>query len=314
MVPAARRAARPKPAPETTHCPPLRHLPIHPSRPIRPGDALQNPQDVIVNAAGERPGFFGELRVLFAYRRLIGELVMRDLRVRYKRSVLGFLWTMLAPLLTMLILRFVFSATFKSLVPNYVVYVMAGLLFWGFFAQSSTQAMNAFVGHIGLLKIVYMPRSIYAFAVVGSGAVHLVLAVIPLLAIMLVTGHRISPAILFLPVAMVLTALFAAGVGLLLSTLAAFFGDVVTMYQILLVAWFYATPIIYPAQIVPEDQRIFLTLNPVSWLHSLFLEPIYSGRIPPANTVLLATGLALAGFAIGWGTFIRYADRLIYEV
>lgn len=268
----------------------------------------------VLNDSADRPGLRSELATLVRYRPLLRHLVVRDVKVRYKRSVLGFFWTMLNPLLTMLILNFVFSQAFRVEVPHYGVYVLSGVLFWNFFAQSSTQAMNALMQHQGLVRIVYMPRSVYAFAVVGSGLVHLALALVPLLAVMLAAGLRPRPVFLFLPVAVLLVALFTLGLSLALSALAAFFHDVVQMFQILLVAWFYLTPVMFPKEIVPDRFRILLDLNPLTPLLDLFRDPVWAGTLPPASTIAAATVLALLSFAVGWWAFVRNTDRIVMNL
>ena len=221
---------------------------------------------------------------------------------------------MLNPLLTMLILNFVFSAAFRSHVEAYGVYVLAGVLFWNFFAQKPSQAMNALMQHQGLVKIVYMPRSIYAFSVVGSGLVHLALAFVPLAGVMIWVAHPPTAALPFALVGVLATALFTLGLALLLSTLAVFFSDVVQMYQIVLVAWFYLTPVMFPKEIVPEKYRPWLEANPLTPLLELFRAPIHSGTLPPGPVILHASLLAVGSFALGWWVFVRNSDRLVMNL
>src|SRR5688572_13034001 len=141
---------------------------------------------------------------LLRYRDLVFALVARDLKVRYRRSMIGFVWTMLQPLLTMLVLRTVFSTLFQAKsteVPtNYAVFVLAGLLFWNFFSQSIVSSMNSLRGNAALLKKLPIPKEVFPLAAVLSGVVNLCLALVPLLAILVISGHPIRPAILFLPV------------------------------------------------------------------------------------------------------------------
>jgi ABC-type polysaccharide/polyol phosphate export permease len=281
------------------------------SEPALPAAIDPSLREAVLNDSAKPSGLVSEMVVLFGYRTLLGHLIARDIKVRYKRSLLGFFWTMLNPLLTMIILNFVFSAAFSSHIAHYGVYVLAGVLFWNFFAQSTTQAMNALACHQGLVKIVYMPRSIYAFAVVGSGLVHLGLAFVPLIAVMLWGGHPIVPATAFTLVGVLAIGLFTLGLALTLSTLAVFFSDVVQMFQILLVAWFYMTPIMFPKSIVPEKYRAWIELNPLTPLLDLFRYPIYDGRVPPTWLLLKGGLIAVVVFVVGWSIFVRNTDRLV---
>src|SRR6185295_9047847 len=164
-----------------------------------------------------------EMQELLRYRDLIRVLVERDLKVRYRRSAFGFLWTMLQPLLTMLVFTMVFASVFRFDRPNYWIYALAGVLFWNFFSQSIISSMNSLRGNAQLLQKLPVPKIVFPLATVISGVINLALALIPLFAILLLTGHRPGWAILFLPVAILLAALFTLGAGLLLSPLAVFF-------------------------------------------------------------------------------------------
>jgi ABC-type polysaccharide/polyol phosphate export permease len=183
---------------------------------------------------------------LLRYRDLVRALVLRDLKVRYRRSTIGFLWTMLQPLLTMLVLSAVFSALFRFDIPNYPVYALAGIMFWNFFSQSITASMNSLRGNAHLFTKVPVPKEVFPVATVVAGVINLLLALIPLFAILLVTGHPIRPALLFLPAAILLAALFTLGAGLLLSPLAVFFHDIIEMVSVLLTLFMYLTPLFYP--------------------------------------------------------------------
>ncbi|HEY7216031.1 MAG TPA: ABC transporter permease, partial [Thermoanaerobaculia bacterium] len=159
---------------------------------------------------------------IFRYRDLIATLVSRELKVRYRRSAIGFTWTMLQPLLMMLVLQIVFSSIFRFKLDfgNYPVFVMAGLLFWNFFSQSIVASMNSLKGNAQLLRKLPIPREVFPLATVISGVVNLCFALVPLLLILLVTHHPITPALLFLPISILLAGLFTLGAGLLLSPLA----------------------------------------------------------------------------------------------
>jgi ABC-2 type transport system permease protein len=251
---------------------------------------------------------------LFRYRDLVWALVARDLKVRYRRSAIGFLWSMLQPLLTMLVLTIVFSALFRFDLPNYPVYALAGIMFWNFFSQSITASMNSLKGNASLVTRLPVPKAIFPLATVIAGVVNLLLAMVPLFAILLVTGHPIRPAVLFLPVAILLAAVFTLGAGLALSPLAVLFYDTIEMVGVLLTMFMYLTPIFYPMSIVPKRFHWVVRFNPIRSVLEVFRDPIYFGKIPPAIHLSVATAFAAAALIIGIVAFRRSAERIPFFV
>ena len=247
---------------------------------------------------------------IFRYRDLVRALVARDLKVRYRRSAIGFLWTMLQPLLTMLVLSAVFSALFRFDLPNYPVYALAGIMFWNFFSQSVTTSMNSLRGNAHLFNKVPVPKEVFPIATVIAGVINLLLAMVPLFLILLVTGHPIRPAVLFLPVAILLAALFTLGAGLLLSPLAVFFHDTIEMIGVLLTLFMYLTPLFYPMDIVPERYRWAVRFNPVRSVLEVFRDPIYFGKIPPWTHLTVAVTVTLLALLVGSIAFRRSSDRI----
>ena len=257
-------------------------------------------------------GLADRLPRLFDFRDLVWALVARELKVRYRRSAIGFLWTMLQPLLTMLVLQVAFSALFRFDVPNYPVYVLAGVLLWNFISQSILAAMNSLRGNAQLLKKVPVPKEVFPIATVASGLVNLLFALAPLLLILVVTGHPLRPSLLFLPVAIVIATVFVLGAGLLLSPLAAFFQDVVEMVGVVMTMLMYLTPVFFPLAIVPERFRWIVRYNPLRVILDVFRVPIYEGRLPSPLTISVATGLAVVSFLVGRIVFRRSCDRTAF--
>ncbi len=254
-----------------------------------------------------------ELRGIFQYRDLIVQLVHRDVVARYKRSVLGVAWTMLQPLGMMVVMTLVFSRLFHQ-VEGYPAYVLSGLIAWTFFSQTTTAAIHQMVWGGALLNRIYLPRTSFSISAIGTGLVNLALSIVPLIALVLILHLPLTINILFIPISMLLLACFALGVGLLLSTLAVNFPDVSEMYQIILMAWMYFTPIIYPETMVPpEYQRWMFTLNPMYHLVKLFRIPIYEGKLPDPQSVLMGTVVSLVTLIVGWIVFSREADRFAYK-
>lgn len=254
-----------------------------------------------------------ELRGIYQYRDLIYQLVRRDIVTRYKRSVLGIAWTMLQPLGMMVIMTIVFSNLFQT-IKGYPTYILSGLVAWTFFSQTTTATIHQVVWGGALFRRIYLPHTSFAVSAICTGVVNLALSLVPLIAIMLVTGRPLQWSMLFVPVAMILLAAFALGVGLILSALGVYFPDVVEMYQIVLVAWMYLTPIIYPEEILPVAYRFWITnLNPMYHMIKIFRKPLYDGIMPTLTEMMVAGIIALFTLIIGWLFYSNKADEFAYH-
>ena len=257
-----------------------------------------------------------ELKEIGNYRHLLAQLVRRDILTRYKRSFLGVAWTMLNPLGTMLVMTIVFSNIFKASMPGvpFPVYILSGLVVWNFFSQGTNASMSGLVWGGNLLQRIFVPRTIFAVSAVGTALVNTIIALVPLIIVMLVTKATFSWAMLFLPVAIILIAFFTLGFGLLISSLAAFFPDVMEMYQILLTAWMYLTPIIYPESIIPERLHTVYRLNPMYWLVKIFRAPIVEQSLPALRDFGIAAVISLIMLIVGWLVFTSKSDEYAYRI
>jgi len=268
----------------------------------------------VFDSARRPPRVIEELVEAIRYRDLIKQLIRRDVLTRYKRSVLGVAWTMLTPLGMMVVLSLTFSGLFGGM-RAYPVYVLSGLIAWNFFAQATTAAMTHLTWGSALIHRIYVPRTVFAVASVGTGLVNLVLSLTPFALVAVLTGSPLRPTALLLPVSILLLALFTLGLGLLLSTIAVYFPDVVEMYQIVLLGWMYMTPIIYPETIVPQAYRwLMVDLNPMYHLVQVFRLPLYDGVWPHPAHLVSAAAIAVVTLAIGWTVFSRKADEFSYRV
>ncbi len=256
------------------------------------------------------------MRQLLRYRDLIAYLVARDLKVRYRRSLIGVVWTMLQPLLMMAVLYVVFSHWFHAAFDlyNYPVYALAGILFWNFFQQSIVASMNSLRGNALILQKLPVPSMVFPVATVISGVANLCLALVPLALILALTRHPMRPALLFLPVSILLAALFTLGAGLLLAPLSVFFHDVVELISVALTLVMYLTPIFYPMAIVPESLRWAVRYNPVRSILEVFRDPIYFGKVPPPQHLAMAGAVAALALLLGATVFRRSSDRIPFYV
>ena len=254
------------------------------------------------------------LREVLRYRSLLRDLVARDLKVRYKRSALGVVWTMLNPLLLMVIFTIVFGHILRVTVEHFTVYFLSAFVLWNFFAQATSWSTQCLLSYGPLIRKIYVPRSIFVLATVLAGTVNLLISLVPLALIMWVVGHPFSSAMVFLPVPILLTTMFSLGLSLALAPLCVMFADIVPIYQVALTAWMYLTPIIYPLTALPEHYRRLLLANPMTHLVEAFRTPIYAGALPSAHVMLGATTAAVVTLVVGWLIFEHYSDRIAYYV
>lgn len=268
----------------------------------------------VYDSSARPPAFVDELLSLIRYRDLIGQLISRNIKARYKRSFLGIAWTMVNPLLMMAVLTLVFSQVFRSSVSDYALYALSGLIIWNFFAQSTTAAMSDLMWSGSLISRILIPKSVFAVAAVGTGMVNLVLALVPYGLIALLFGARPSAALLWLPLPIAASLLFTLGIALLVSTAAVYFADVMPMYEIALTIWLYLTPVIYPLSMVPERVQSLLRLNPVYYLVQTFRSVVYEGQAPSGWGLMASFASGIAILLLGWWVFTRRAREYVYRV
>lgn len=265
------------------------------------------PAPIVYDSARRGLLFVEEAKDLWLYRHLVAELVARDIKVRYKRSVLGVAWTMLSPLLNMLAMTWVFSLVLRMDVKNFPVYFLTGSIFWAFFAGATSHAASLTIDAAEITKRVYIPRSVFVVSAVGVALVNLCLSLVPLFLIVLFTGFPIHASWLFVPVSILIGALFTTGVGLVVFTLASRFVDIKETYLVLVGAWFFVTPIVYTQSMVPERFRFIVRYNPMTYLVEVFRAPLYDGWLPGPRTLAFAALAAVSALAIGW---LFYASRI----
>ena len=246
------------------------------------------------------------------YRDLLFELVRRELKVKYKRSILGFVWSMLNPLLMMIVMTIVFSHLFRFSIKNYPIYLLSGIIFWNFFSTSTNLSSFSLISNADLLKKVPFPRMLLVASAVGSQFINLLFAFIPLILLMFVLRMPPKLSFLSLPIPFVSLLLFTLGVSLILSILSAYFSDIAYIYQIVLLAWMYLTPIFYPPSIVPAKYQIFLTLNPMYHIIWSFREAIYFGIFPSGETLYFSLLFSFLVFLIGIWIFNKNINKVMY--
>jgi ABC-type polysaccharide/polyol phosphate export permease len=264
------------------------------------------------------PGRSG-LAELLRYRQLIALLVVRELKVRYKRSFFGLLWTMLNPLLLMMVYTVVFATIMKAPQRNFAVFLLAGLLPWLFFSISLLQGLNSILTNQELIRKVRVPQAVFPLSVVGSNLVNLVFSLVPLLLMMAALRQPFTLALLFLPASILILTVFTSGVTLLLATFTVFFRDVRHLAEVALQMLMYLSPVFYDLQMLGQHDtwwfrafRLLLRTNPLSYLLDLVRSPVYYGRLPSLQTTAIASAAAVSALAIGYAIFQRLSPRHIH--
>jgi len=254
-----------------------------------------------------------EMRELLRYRSLIRNLVARDLKVRYKRSVLGVLWVSLNPLLTMAVQALVFSNFFGSTLPHYPVYLLSGTLVFTLFAQSTVAAMGNLINNGSTLRRMYVPPSVFIASSIGSAVVNFVFALAPLLLVSLLFQAPLSITWLYMLVVSLQTALFASGVALILATSMVFFNDTNEIYLVFISAYNFLTPIFYPLSLLPAWLRNIENYNPMYLYVSGAQRAMTLGVLPDLKTQLVGWSIAIVALVVGWLIFTSMEDRFAYH-
>ena len=245
------------------------------------------------------------------FKHLLRLLVKRDFVARYKRNVLGVLWSLLNPLLTMLIMTMVFSFLFRYQIANFPVYLLSGLIIFGFFNESTNQAMGAIISSADILKKVYVPKYVFPLSRVLSSLVNLGFSFLAFLLVFTITRAPLHWTIVLVPIPIVYTFIFALGIGMLISSLAVFFRDITYLYPILLTLLMYLTPLFYPISILPEQLQPFIGLNPMYHFIDYFRSVALNGVVPDLWANVVCIGFALSALCCGVYVFMSKQDRYI---
>lgn len=248
------------------------------------------------------------------YRPLLRELIVRDLKLKYRRSILGYLWSLLNPLLMMTVMTVVFSYMFRFDIPNYPMYLICGQTLWTFFNESTTVAMQSVISNSSLIRKVYIPKFIFPISRVVSSFVTMSFSMAAILVVMIFTGVRVTPAVVLFPVPLMALLLFSMGIGIALSALAVYFRDIVHLYGVLTLVWMYVTPIFYPISALPGTVASLLRLNPLYHYITFFREVLLYGTVPALSSWLCCFGFAVASLVLGIGIFRRLQRNFILYV
>lgn len=253
-------------------------------------------------------------RTFLKYQNLLKELVIRDIKVRYRKSVLGLLWTVLNPLLMMIVITIVFSTIFKQSIPNFPIYYLAGSLIFSFNSESTSNALYSIIGNASLIKKVYIPKYLFPLSKIVSGLVNLGFSLIAMFIVMFITNTPFYSTLLLLPIPIAYVFVFSTGLGLILAAATVFFRDIAHFYGVFILAWTYFTPIFYPVSILPEAAMKVMKLNPMYHYINYFRDLVLHGIFPSLRENLLCAIISLVSLILGVFVFYRKQDRFVLYI
>lgn len=259
---------------------------------------------------------FSGLTEIFRYREAARLLTLRELQVRYSNSALGVVWSLFHPLLMTLFFTLVFTVMLPNSIPHYPVFFLAALLPWNFFNLSVVGSTNAITHNQQLVNRVYFPREILPVAVVAANGLNFLIALVPLALMMLALGVPFTLALLWLPVVILVQGLFSLGLSLALAALNVYFRDIQQIVEVLMLPWFFLTPIVYSSDLIanPAIRQAVLAANPMASLVTVYRQIIYAGQGPELSLLALTAAEAAAALLLGFLIFRRASPHFVDEL
>jgi len=255
--------------------------------------------------------FFVEI---FRYRELLRELVKRDLKVKYRRSALGILWSVFNPLLFMMVTTFIFSAMFKNQIENFPLYFLSGQIIYAFFAEATGQAQMGLIENGALIKKVYIPKYIFPISKACLSLVNTLFSLVAVVLIILFMRFELPPTSILFFIPILLMFMFSIGIGLLLSSLTVFYRDIIHIYSVVLSVLTFFSATFYPIEIIPEKVRGVIEYNPIYVYISYFRDLVLNGQIPDAYHNLIAISYCMASMVIGYMVFRKNENKILLYI
>lgn len=250
----------------------------------------------------------------FQYREVLANMLSQELKVKYKRTFLGYFWSLLNPILQLLVLSAVFSHIMRFTIKDYALFLFSGLVPFTFLQNSLTNSASSLIHNEGFIKKIYLPKMIFPLSKTLLGLIDFFFALIALSLIGKIMQFDLSLTFFLVPTAALLLFMFTFGLGLILATLTVYFRDIQYILTVFLNLLYFLTPILYPMSAIPEQYHIFLKLNPVYWIINLFHALIYQGVVPPPIEWGIATGLAFLSLGFGLRVLSRTEQDLVFRL
>lgn len=252
---------------------------------------------------------------LYNYRQMMYSLVQRDLRGRYKGSVLGFLWTFLNPLLQLGVYTLVFSYILRAGIEDFYLFLFVALVPWLFFATCLQGGASCILAQQDMVKKIYFPREVLPVSFVVSQFINMLLTFIVIFAVLILSGHGINiQAVVYLPIIMIVEFVLALGITMLVSSLTVYFRDLEYILGIVTMAWMYLTPVLYSSDMVPEQLRTFFMLNPMTSIILAYRDILYYKQVPELSTLIQATVLGVVVLIAGVFVFSKLKRNFVEEL
>ena len=248
------------------------------------------------------------------FKPLLGELVARDIKIKYRRSVLGVLWTLLNPLCMMIILSVVFSNLFKFDIENFPLYILSGQVIFNFYSDATSGAMSAIIGSAALIKKVYVPKYLFVLSRVFSSTINLMASFTAMLIVMVATRTELHWTAFLFPIPLILLVLFSLGIGLILSAVTVKFRDIIHLYGVFVTGLLYLTPVIYPMSILPDWLYKVVMLNPLTNILMMFRDVMLNNSMFSLSSLLIALIEAFLSLEIGLYVFYKNQDKFILNI
>ena len=242
------------------------------------------------------------------------EVIKRDFKKKYYKSVLGVAWSMLSPLLMMIVITIVFSTLFKRSIPHYPAYWFSGNMLFSFIFEGSSAAMGCIILNASLIHKMKIPNYFFCISSVTQHFLTMVLSILPFFLVCVVIGVPMNPYMLLLPLPLIMAYLFTLGLGMLLCAYGTFLRDLNYLYHVLRRIWLYITPIFYPIDIIPEQFRFLWDLNPVYVYIKIFRDMALDGNMPSEKMLIVGTIYAVLMLALGVVTFKEKEDRFFLYI
>lgn len=248
------------------------------------------------------------------FQPLLSELVARDIKIKYRRSVLGVLWTLLNPLCMMIILSVVFSSLFKFDIENFPLYVLSGQVVFNFFNDATTNAMSSIIGSASLIKKVYVPKYLFVLSRIFSSFINLMASFTALILVMIATRAELHWTVVLSVIPLLCLVIFSLGAGLFLAAITVKFRDIMHLYTVFTTGLMYLTPVIYPMSILPEKIKILVMINPLTNMLQMFRRTALEGMMLTPASIIIAVVEAGVMLLIGLYVFKKKQDEFILNI
>ena len=257
--------------------------------------------------------FFEEIKSLLSNKFILRRMIYTSFKTRYKRSYLGVVWSLLNPLLHMIVFVIVFSQVFRFDIPHYSLYILTGNMIFVFFSSSTSEAMMQMLASAEMIKRVYLPKTIYVLARIGINGINLILTFIPFLAIALIDKLQFNWTVVLIFPTLILVTMFVVGMSLIVATITPYLHDFSQIWSVILTLWTYLTPLFYPVSIIPERVLPVFKLNPMYIYVTLFRDPLLYQKVPESALWIQGTFYGVTFLVIGWWIFTKNSNEFAYR-